>query len=106
MTKAFKSVDIDNSGVVDWPEYVFSVMGEKALRYGTLAQMERLSGLLDESDDMLATMRSSLEESQESQAARAKRNKELMARMKNMKNDSQSQMSGILNSNNSSIFVN
>ena len=32
--KAFDSVDIDASGLVEWDEFVFSIMGEKATNYG------------------------------------------------------------------------
>merc|ERR1712238_44134 len=36
----FNSVDVDGSGLVEWTEFVFSLMGEEALEYGTLADME------------------------------------------------------------------
>jgi len=39
--KAFDSVDIDTSGLVEWDEFVFSIMGEAALKYGTLAGKEK-----------------------------------------------------------------
>merc|ERR1712093_622219 len=45
--KAFDSVDIDASGLVEWDEFVFSIMGEDALKYGKLADLERLEGCLD-----------------------------------------------------------
>ena len=34
---AFDSVDVDKSGLVEWSEFVFSIMGDKALNYGPLA---------------------------------------------------------------------
>merc|ERR1712156_1038562 len=43
--KAFDSVDVDGSNVVDWDEFCFSIMGEKATKYGTLADMEELQRL-------------------------------------------------------------
>ena len=71
-------------------------MGEKALKYGTLAKMELLSGLLNDADSLLSSLRSSLDEAQGSQAARAKRNEDLLARMKAMKESSNSQVSAVL----------
>ena len=44
--QAFDSVDVDGTGLVDFDEFVFSIMQEKALKYGTLAEMERLKELL------------------------------------------------------------
>merc|ERR1711953_309040 len=44
---AFDSVDVDASGLVEWDEFVFSIMGEVALKYGPLADMEKLTELLD-----------------------------------------------------------
>ena len=97
LTQAFRSVDVDNSGQIDWPEYVFSVLGSKAAQYGTLARMEELSTLLDSAAGLLDNLRRSLAESQASQAARAKRNAQLLERMKNMKNDSNKQVSAVFN---------
>merc|ERR1719461_1771896 len=50
--KAFDSVDLDHSGLVEWDEFVFSIMGEEALQYGHLADMERLSILLEATTQM------------------------------------------------------
>ena len=44
--KAFDSVDVDGSGIVDWDEFCFSIMGDKATKYGVLADMEDLQRLL------------------------------------------------------------
>jgi hypothetical protein len=96
LAKAFNSVDVDGTGMIDWPEYVFSVLGAKAANYGTLARMEILSTLLDDASGLLTSLRGSLDDAQQSQAARAKRNAELLARMKNMKNETNAQVSGIL----------
>jgi Ca2+-binding EF-hand superfamily protein len=40
---AFDSVDVDSSGLVEWSEFVFSIMGDKALKYGVLADLEALA---------------------------------------------------------------
>merc|ERR1712048_297229 len=41
--KAFDSVDIDGSGLIEWTEFVFSLMGAKAANFGVLADLELLS---------------------------------------------------------------
>lgn len=45
---AFAGVDIDNSGFIEWDEFVFSLQGEEAQKYGLLADMEIMLSLLDE----------------------------------------------------------
>lgn len=57
MEEAFKSVDIDNSGFVEWDEFVFSLEGEEASKYGLLADMEITLTLLDEINDDLRVLR-------------------------------------------------
>ena len=37
--QAFDSVDVDATGLVDFEEFILSIMGEKALKYGFLADM-------------------------------------------------------------------
>merc|ERR1712012_222225 len=48
MKAAFDSVDVDGSGLVEWAEFAFSLMGEKALDFGPLADLELLNELLNE----------------------------------------------------------
>ena len=47
MEAAFKGVDIDNSGYVEWNEFVLSLQGEEAQKYGLLAFMEVTLSLLE-----------------------------------------------------------
>ena len=47
LLRAFDSVDVDGSGLIEWLEFVFSFMNEDAKNYGTLADMEKLKGLLE-----------------------------------------------------------
>jgi len=54
---AFNNVDIDNSGKLEWDEFVFSLAGEEAQRYGMLADMELLIVLLNEVANDIMVMR-------------------------------------------------
>eukprot|EP00493_Phyllostaurus_siculus_P009768 UN09899 len=62
-------------------------MGEDALQFGALADMEVLNNLLVDTTDLLRAMRDDLLEAQGSNEDRAKRNKELRDRMKRMKGE-------------------
>merc|ERR1712142_438610 len=44
---AFDNQDVDGSGHVDQNEFAFALMGSEALKYGPLADMELLNGMLD-----------------------------------------------------------
>jgi hypothetical protein len=44
--QSFDSVDIDGSGTVDLPEFLFSIMGEEAEKHGHFANLEMLEALL------------------------------------------------------------
>merc|ERR1719204_1563240 len=79
--RAFDSVDIDVSGLVEWEEFVFSIMGEAALKYGTLADMEKLTGLLDATLKDYSMIQDALAESRSNNDTRALRNKELRDRL-------------------------
>merc|ERR1712096_47656 len=39
---AFNMVDIDGSGLIEWSEFAFALMGEAALNFGPLADLELL----------------------------------------------------------------
>ena len=41
--RTFDSVDVDGSGLVEWSEFAFSLMGEKALNFGALADLETVT---------------------------------------------------------------
>ena len=81
--KAFDSVDIDGSGKVEWNEYVFSLMGEDALLFSPMADLELLDQLIGDADKLLANLNSSIKESNKN---RAERNAELRTRLVDMKN--------------------
>ena len=46
--QAFDSVDVDGGGLVEWSEFCFSLMGERALHIGALADLELLNTLLED----------------------------------------------------------
>ena len=60
-------------------------MGQKALNFGALADLELLNTLLEDTAGLLEAMRNDLIDYQEDNEARTKRNAELRARMENMK---------------------
>jgi len=64
MEAAFKGVDIDNSGYIEWDEFVFSLQGEEAQKYGLLADMEVTLQLLEEISTDLKVMRGERTDSQ------------------------------------------
>merc|ERR1719277_1515924 len=54
---AFDNQDVDGSLHVDSNEFAFAVMGSEALKYGPLADMELLNGMLDQvSGNMMAQL--------------------------------------------------
>ena len=89
--------DIDGTGLVEWNEFAFSLMGEKALNFGALADLETLDRLLVETSDIMGGLRDALIESKESDKERSERNAEMRDRMTKMKSDMNSQMSGVIN---------
>ena len=93
---AFDSVDVDRSGLVEWNEFVFSIMGEKALKYGVLAYMEALTGLMDTTAKEYTILKETLGEVRESNDHRATRNSQLRDRLETMKADVSSDLNSLL----------
>ena len=85
LLRCFDSVDIDGSGKVEWSEYVFSLMGEDAMMFSPMADLELLDQLIGDADKLLANLNSSMKESEESNKVRAERNAELRNRLGEMK---------------------
>ena len=93
---AFDSVDVDGSGLVEWNEFVFSIMGEKALKYGVLADMETLTVLLDTTAKEYTILKETLGEVREANDQRATRNQQLRDRLETMKADVSSDSNALL----------
>jgi DNA repair exonuclease SbcCD ATPase subunit len=72
-------------------------MGEKALKFSPLADMELLSELLESTAGVLAGLKGSMSESAANMEARAKQNAELRARLKGMKGEMNSQLGNGMN---------
>ena len=82
--------------MVEWAEFAFSLMGEKALQFGTLADLEILNSLLDETATWLSTLKDDLQSSQMYTAERTERNAELRKRMANMKKEMGGKMQNMM----------
>jgi len=64
IVSAFKGVDVDNSGFIEWEEFVFSLQGDEAAKYGLLADMEKMLELLAEVHQDLMQLRGERTDSQ------------------------------------------
>jgi len=94
--QAFASVDVDATGLVDFEEFIFSIMGEKALKYGVLADMERLKELLGNVAKEYGLLRESMQGARMSAEERASKNKRLRDRLENMKGEVTGQVNALL----------
>merc|ERR1711879_720699 len=77
-------------------EFVFSIMGEKALNFGSLAEMELLKGLLGNVAAEYSLLRESMQETRMSAEERASKNKRLRDRLENMKSEVSGQVNDLL----------
>ena len=84
--KAFDGVDIDRSGLLTWTEFVFSIMGEKASKFGVLADMESLQDLLKETVTELTLLKEALNDSRGGAERRQAEAARLRARLENAGN--------------------
>merc|ERR1719494_546549 len=92
---AFDSVDIDGSGMVQLDEFMFSIMGKKAMKYGPLADLEKLDKMLQSTLGDYLKLSGSLVELKEANEARANKNALLREKLDGMRNEVTSQMNGM-----------
>ena len=95
---AFDGVDVDVSGLVEWSEFVFSIMGEAASKYGVLADMEDLERLLKNTVSEYRILRETLQEVRANNDVRAERNARLRNRLEGMKDEVGAQMNELFSS--------
>jgi Ca2+-binding EF-hand superfamily protein len=72
--RAFDAVDINGSGLVEMDEFMFSIMGEKANKYGGLADLERLTSLLKDLTGKYTLLEGGMGEMKEDADVRARNN--------------------------------
>ena len=96
MLDFFLSIDVDGTGYVDFSEFAFSLMGEAALNFGALADLETLSEVLKDTAHLLEGMKADLANAQMSTEERAARNADLRKRMEDMKRNTAGEMSNLM----------
>lgn len=82
--------------MVDLDEFMFSIMGEEALKYGQLADLEKLTSLLDGVMKDYSMVQDTLNDVRGNNDTRAQRNKELRARLENMKGEVSDQVNSLI----------
>ena len=90
--RAFDAVDVDGSQLVEFDEFVFSIMGEAAGKYGPLAEMQTLGELLQMVIKDYTLIQGIYSDMEGSAADRAKKNAQLRARLENVRKDVSAQM--------------
>merc|ERR1712048_534166 len=96
MKQAFDSVDVDGNNVVTIEEFVFSIMGEAAMKYGSLADMETINNLLVKAVRAFASLKETLAAAKEDTDSRARRNADLRNQLEDMKRNMDSGMMDLL----------
>merc|ERR1711953_1500711 len=94
--RTFDSIDVDGTGFIEWNEFAFSLMGEGALKFGPLADLELLQSLLSDTAHLLVGMQGDLDEANMSVAERQARNAELKGRLQQMRREMGSQMGNLM----------
>eukprot|EP00492_Amphilonche_elongata_P002110 TRINITY_DN2396_c0_g1_i1.p1 TRINITY_DN2396_c0_g1~~TRINITY_DN2396_c0_g1_i1.p1 ORF type:complete len:195 (-),score=42.39 TRINITY_DN2396_c0_g1_i1:71-655(-) len=97
--RAFDAVDINGSGLVEIDEFMFSIMGDKANKYGGLADLERLTGLLGDLTGKYTLLQGGMDEMKEDADSRARRNQLLRDRLENMKKEVGDTVNGLMDQN-------
>merc|ERR1712037_630780 len=79
-------------------EFLFSIMGEKASKYGVLADMEELQRLLKNTVSEYNILRDTLQEVRANQDVRAENNAKVRRRLQSMQSEVGAQMNGLISS--------
>jgi Ca2+-binding EF-hand superfamily protein len=95
---AFDSVDIDRSGCVDRDEFVMSIMGPESVKFGPIADIDRLDQMLDAVLVLIENHKHELVQNTKSADERELENARLLARMKNQRNELSAGMNKIMKS--------
>merc|ERR1719354_1435960 len=93
---AFDNQDVDGSGHVDQNEFAFALMGQEALKYGPLADMELLNKMLDRVSGNAMAQLAASDNMKKSAAQQASENEALRNRLEQLKSKQDSEMAKIL----------
>jgi len=93
---AFDTVDVDRSGLVDRDEFILSIMGPEAEKYGPIADLEKLDAMMDGLLQLIDRHSGELNSLSKTQSERDDENRRLTARMKNQRNELTSGMNNIM----------
>jgi len=93
---AFDSVDVDRSGLVDRDEFVLSIMGPESVKFGPIADMDKLDSLIDAVLVLIDNHKHELASNLKSADERELENARLLSRMKNQRNELTSGMNKIV----------
>merc|ERR1719450_1523693 len=93
---AFDNQDVDGSGHVDQNEFAFALMGSEALKYGPLADMELLNGMLDQVSGNMMAQLAAEGSMKKSAAQKADENSALRNRLEVLKKNQDSEMARII----------
>jgi len=94
--RSFDNQDIDGSLHVDQDEFAFAIMGEKALQYGPLADIELLNKLLARVSGDMVAMLSDSSNTKKTVAQQARENEALRRRMEALKSQNDEEMSRLI----------
>merc|ERR1712079_704997 len=93
---AFDNQDVDGSGHVDQNEFAFALMGSEALKYGPLADMELLNGMLDQVSGNMMAQLAAEGAMKKSAAQQASENDALRKRLETLKAQQDSDMAKMI----------
>merc|ERR1719480_428549 len=93
---AFDNHGVDGSGHVDQNEFAFALMGQEALKYGPLADMELLNKMLDRVSGNAMAQLAASDNMKKSAAQQASENEALRNRLEQLKSKQDSEMAKMI----------